>query len=317
VLLFTARRLGQAVLAVFVTTFLMYVGLIQFGDPFLTSSGSEKPLPPETKAALHAYFGLDRPVYVQYLSYLRHIFTGNFGIDFHARRPVAELLGPAASNTARLALLAIAIDIVIGVFAGILAAMWRDSFVDAFINITAVVVLCIPSFVTASFLSAHVAGLHIFGAQPFPPVPHPFGMEVPWYREILLPAFSLALLDIAFVARLMRTSMLEVLHADYLRTARAKGLPERTIVFKHAMRNALIPVVNHLGITIGIFMGGAVIVEAIFDFNGLGGLILEALAEHNNPVLLATAVLAVVAFVTASAVVDILCARFDPRIRIG
>jgi oligopeptide transport system permease protein len=314
VLVFTARRLGQAALAILVTTFVMHLMVFRLGNPF--GDQNEKTVPPETQALLRAHFGLDKPLYLQYLIYLKNIFTGDFGVDFDQRRQVSQLLAAVAPNTLKLALLAIVIDILIGVLAGVVAAVWRDRFIDALIQVSTIVLLCLPVFVSAVFLRAWLSGAHLFGIELFPELPHRFGVEVPWYKEILLPAFALASVNIAFIARLMRTSMLEVLGTDYLRTARAKGLPERVVIGKHAVRNALIPVVNYVGIQIGILMGGAVLVEAVFQYNGLGYLFVRSLWAVNNPVMLAIAVISLITFIVLSAVVDILTAYLDPRIRI-
>jgi oligopeptide transport system permease protein len=315
VLTFTARRLGQAVLVIVVTTFLMYVGVIQLGDPF--KFRGERTIPPEIRATLRAHFGLDKPVYLQYLTYLKHIFTGDFGVDFEKRKPVAELIGAVFPNTLRLALVAILIDLFIGGLAGVAAAVWRDSYLDTLVSVTTILVLCTPIIVIGMWLRFHLTGLHIFGFELFPQLPHPSTVDVPRYREVLLPAFTLAIFDLAFLARLMRASMLEVLQADYLRTARAKGLPERVVILKHGVRNALIPVINHIGVIFGILFGGTVIVETIFQYNGIGYLFDKALGLPNIPMLIAIAVLSVITFVVLSAVVDVVCAYLDPRIRIS
>jgi ABC-type dipeptide/oligopeptide/nickel transport system permease component len=317
VLIFTVRRFAQAVLVLIGSTFLMYIAVFQLGDPFLTKPGSEKVVSPEARALLHAHFGLDKPFYLQYLIYLKNIFTLDFGIDFDQRRQVSELLGAAAPNTVRLAVLAIALNVLFGVLAGIAAAVWKDTFIDALVTVSTVMLLCVPSFVLGLILRAKLSGLHVFGSELFPQLPHPFGVEPPWFKAVLLPAFTLGALEIAFVSRLVRASMLEVMHETYLHTARAKGLPERIVIFKHAARNALLPVVTHVGIAFGALLGGAVITETIFSYPGLGYLFIRSVANVNNPVMLAIAVLAVITFVTLSAVVDVLSAYLDPRIRVS
>jgi oligopeptide transport system permease protein len=314
-LMFSLRRFGQGLLVIIAATFLLHVGVLQLGDPF--KSLGEKTLPPEIQANLHAHFGRDKPFFVQYLIYVKDLFTGDLGIDFDQRRPVWSLIATAAPNTLRLALLAILINVVVGLFAGIMAAVWKDSFVDALVSVSTILLLCTPLFAVAFFLRISLSGLHIGGFELFPQLPHKFGVTVPWFKEILLPAFSLALIDLAFVARLMRASMLEVMGETYLHTARAKGLPERVVIFKHAARNALIPAVNHIGINLGILLGGAVVVEAVFQYPGLGYLFLNALQSANAPIILAIAVLATITFVTLNALVDVLCAYLDPRIRVS
>lgn len=313
-LVFVARRLGQAVLALLGSTFLMYIAVFQLGDPFKWRG--EKLLPLDTQLMLKAHFGLDKPLFEQYLIYLKNIVTLDFGVDYISRKPVADLLGAAAPNTLRLTTLAILIDVLIGVLAGIAAAVWKDTFLDALVSVSTIMILCVPLFVIAFVLRTWLTGVHVLGIEIFPQLPPPFGVEVPWYRKVLLPAISLALMDIAFMARLMRASMIEVLGQPYLNTARGKGLPERTIIFRHAARNALLPVVNHIGLTFGLLMGGAIIVEFVFSYPGLGLLFVGALGVPDMPILLAISVLSLITFVTLSAVTDVLSAYLDPRIRV-
>jgi ABC-type dipeptide/oligopeptide/nickel transport system permease component len=148
-------------------------------------------------------------------------------------------------------------------------------------------------------------------------VPRSFTIEVPWIQEVILPAFTLAIVDAAFVARLMRGSMLEVLRADYIRTARAKGLSERKVIGKHAFRNSIIPVVTYVGVSIGVLLGGAIITETIFQYHGLGYLLYQSIVQNNNPVVMAIVVFGVLSYVMLSTLVDILYAFLDPRIRLN
>lgn len=312
---FVAQRAMQAVLVIIVTTLIVYAGLFYFGNPF--ASVGEKVIPPETQAVLRAKFGMDEPFFVRYLIYLKNLFTGEFGIDFDQRRPVSALMAAAAPSTIRLALVAILISTLLGVMAGVAAAVWRGTFWDALITTSAIVLLCIPVFVLAATMRAELAGLRLFGLEIFPLLPKQFGIDVPWYREVLLPAVSLAIGDAVFVARLMRASMLDVLGADYLRTARAKGLSERKVVFKHGVRNAIIPVANHAGVALGALMGGTLIVETIFQYKGLGYLFIAAVQSANRPIVMAIAAFATVVFVVLVAIVDMLCAYLDPRIRLN
>jgi ABC-type dipeptide/oligopeptide/nickel transport system permease component len=271
---------------------------------------------PEVRVVLRAKFGMDQPFLIRYLIFLRNLATGDLGIDFDQRRPVWDLVMSVAPNTLRLAVMAILIDLLIGLGAGVLAAVTKYPFVDALITVSTVLVMCIPTFVTAVVLRASLSGFEVFGLEIFPTLPHKFGVEVPWLKEILLPAFVLGIVDAAFVARLTRGSMLEVLASDYLRTARAKGLSRRTVIVKHGLRNALIPVVNYAGISLGALMGGAVITEAIFQYDGVGYLFYRALRTNNNPVIMAIAVYSVLVFLVLSLVADLLSAYLDPRIRV-
>jgi oligopeptide transport system permease protein len=311
---FALRRTGQALLVFLVATFLTYIALFELGDPF--ASIGERAMPPRTKAILHETFGLDEPLPVQYLTFLGNLFTGDLGIDFDARRPVADLLAATIPNTVRLALLTMALELLIGITAGVLAAVRRASFWDMLVTVGTIVLMSIPVLVTASFLRDKVSGLQLGGVTVFPNLPLAFGHEPHWISLIALPALAMAGASSAFTARLIRTSMLEVLESDYVRTARAKGLPQRTVVFKHALRNAVIPSANLATIQIGALFGGALVVETIFQYPGVGFLFVRALRSLNTPVLIATFSYTVVAFVVLIALLDILCAYLDPRLRI-
>jgi oligopeptide transport system permease protein len=307
---FILRRLGQALLVVIGATLLVFLATFALGDPF--ASTGDRQVPADVAAANRALYGLDQPLPLQYLTYLGNLFTGDLGLDFDQRRPVLDMLLDVVPNTIRLALVAIVIDILIGVVAGIIAAVKRYSFWDVLVTVVSTLALGIPTFVIGIVLVANLAGV-----GPFPVVPRSFTQEVPWYQEVLLPAFTLAIVDAAFIARLMRGSMLEVLRSDYIRTARAKGLTERTVITKHALRNSMIPVVTYIGISLGVLFGGAIITETIFQYNGVGLLLARAIIGNNAPVISAVVVFSVLAYVLLSLVVDVLYAYLDPRIRLS
>jgi oligopeptide transport system permease protein len=307
---FVIRRLAQAILVVIAATLLLFIGLFILGDPF--ASTGDRTVPPETQEILRQRFGMDQSLPMQYLTYLGNLFTGDLGVDFDQRREVSQMIGEALPATARLALFAIIIDVFIGIVAGIIAAVFRYSFWDVLVTILTTLAIGIPTFVIGIWLRQTVAGNWIF-----PGVPRSFTEVVPWYQEIILPAITLAIVDAAFIARLMRGSMLEVLRTDYIRTARAKGLGERTVIMKHAFRNSIIPVVTYVGISIGILMGGALITETLFQYHGAGFLLVTSIRENNNPVIMALVTFAVLIYVFLSMIVDILYAYLDPRIRLS
>lgn len=307
---FILRRAAQAILVILVATLLIFLATFALGDPF--ASTGEKAVPPEIAAANRAKYGMDHSLPVQYLTYLGNMVRGDFGIDFNQNRPVSELLAATIPNTVKLAVAAILLDVLIGVVAGVVAAVKRYSFWDVLVTVTSTLAIGIPAFVIGILLVANVSGW-----GPFPPVPRSFTVQVGWLSELILPAFTLAVIDAAFIARLMRGSMLEVLRADFIRTARAKGLPERTVITKHAMRNSLIPVVTYVGISLGVLFGGAIITETIFQYNGVGYLLSRSIVQSNAPVIIAIVVFSVVVYVLLSLVVDILYAYLDPRIRLS
>lgn len=313
-LIFIARRSAQAVLAIVVTMFFLHIGLFYLGDPF--ASVNEKVIPPDLREALREKFGMDEPFHVRFLVYLKNLFTGELGIDFDQRRQVSDMLADTVPGSIRLALLAILLSTVIGILAGVLAAVRRDTVLDVLITTSAVILMAIPLFVLATGLHRGLSGFQLFGLELFPSIPRVFGQDVPWYREVVLPAVALAAGDIVFVCRLMRASMLDVLGSDYLRTARAKGISERRVLLRHGMRNAIIPVVNHAGIAVGILMGGTIIVETIFQYRGVGFLFVKALYSNNRPVIMGIVAYAIITFIVLTAIVDILTAYLDPRIRL-
>lgn len=307
---FILRRTGQAILVIICATLLIYFATFALGDPF--ASSGEKAVPIDVQNALRAKYGLDQPMIVQILTYFRNLITGDLGIDYSQRRPVTELLVDAVPNSIRLALVAIIMDVIIGVTAGVIAAVKRYSFWDVLVTITTTLLIGIPTFVIGVLLVANLSGI-----GPFPPVPRSFAVEVPWIQEVLLPAFTLAVVDAAFIARLMRGSMLEVLRADYIRTARAKGLSEAVVIGKHAMRNSMIPVVTYIGISLGVLFGGAIITETIYQYNGVGFLLAKAIQQNNAPVIMSVVIYGVITYVVLAFIVDVLYAVLDPRIRLN
>jgi oligopeptide transport system permease protein len=308
---FIVRRLAQAVLVIVAAMLLLFLALFTIGDPF--SSSGDKVVSPETQAALRAKFGLDRTLPMQFVVYMRNLFTGDLGIDFDQRREVSEMLAQALPYTVRLAVVAIIIDILIGLTAGVIAAVWRYSVWDVLVTILTTLAIGVPTFVIGLSLRATVSGEWFFPAVPR----SAFGPEPFWLAEVMLPAITLAIVDAAFIARLMRGSMLEIMRADYVRTARAKGLSERKVIGKHVMRNSIIPVVTYVGIGIGVLLGGALITETIFQYQGVGFLLYKAILSNNNPIIMAVSAFAVITFVLLSLVVDILYAYLDPRIRLS
>lgn len=312
---FVFRRAAQALFALVVTTFLIYYGLLVYRDPFVSNGG--RLVPEHIQAALRAKFGMDEPFLVRYLVFLRNLATGDLGTDFEQRRPVADLLAAAVPNTARLVLIAVAFQVTVGIALGVIAAYRRGSRIDWIISVGTMALFALPSFVLAVFLRAKLNGLTIGGFEVLPAIPHRYVVEYSWLQEALLPGVCIGLAGLGMVIRVTRGSMMEALTADYLITARAKGLPERRVVGRHALRNALIPVVTMLGVELGALLGGSFIIESIFDFPGVGNLFLRALRTNNDPVIVAVTVYSLAAFIVLAALVDVLYARLDPRIRLN
>lgn len=311
---FTLARSAQGLLVFVVATFVAYSSFFVLGDPF--ASTGDKVVPPETQALLREKFGLGHSLPVQFLTYLGNLFTGDLGVDYNQRRPVWDQLAAVTPNTVRLAVAALALQLLIGISLGVLAAVRRSSLWDVLVTTGTVVMFSLPLFVVAVFFRNTLSGLQVFGLTVFPVLPRTVTVRVEWWQELLLPTLTLALGALAFTARLTRASMLEVLESDYVRTARAKGLGEGTVLFKHALRNAVIPLTNLAAIDLGALMAGTIIVETIFQYDGLGYLFVRALRELNSPILMAVLAYSIIVFIVLIALADILCAYLDPRLRI-
>lgn len=312
---FLARRVARAVFVLLVTSFGALVAVTEWGDPFKMIGPRMQN--PTTRAILNETFGLDQPLVIRYLHFVGNLATGDLGIDFKRRRPIFDMLAEVAPNTLRLALAAILIQMVVGVTLGVIAASRRHSFTDLVITTGSIVVTSIPLFVIAAWMRTGLSGTSFLGWQPFPRLPRSLGVETTWLRELPLPAIALGIGALSFTVIMTRHSMLEVLEADYIRTARAKGLTERKVLFKHAARNALKPVAELSAMQLGALMGGSIIVEAIFQYPGLGYLFVQSMTENNHPVMIAVTAYSVVLFVVVLMFVDILIAWLDPRIRTG
>jgi oligopeptide transport system permease protein len=311
---FLARRVARALFVMLVTSFGALVAVTELGDPF-KMIGPRMQIP-QTRAILNETFGLDQPLIIRYLHFVGNLATGDLGIDFERRRPIVDMLAEVAPNTLRLALAAILIQLVVGVSLGIVAAWRRYSFTDMVITTGAIVITVIPLFVLAIWMRNGFAGTIFFGGwQPFAVIPKSMGVEATWLKELALPAIALGIGALSFTVIMTRGSMLEVLDTDYVRTARAKGLPEWKVVFKHAGRNAMIPVAELSAMQLGALLGGSVLIETIFQYPGLGYLFIRSMNENNHPVMVIVAVYSVVLFVVALMLVDILTAWLDPRVR--
>ncbi|GAB1508407.1 ABC transporter permease [Actinophytocola sp. KF-1] len=312
---FLVRRFARMIFVLVVTTFGALVAVTEWGDPFRMIG--ERMQTPEARAMLNETFGLDQPLVVRYLHFMGNLATGDLGIDFERRRPVFDQLAAAAPNTFRLALAALAVQVVVGVTLGVVAAWLHRSFTDMVITAAAIVITIVPLFVIGVVLRHTLSGVSVFGWEAFPLIPRSIGIETTWLQDLLLPALTLGVGALAYTVGLARGSMLEALAADYIRTARAKGLTERKIVFKHAARNAMIPVAELSAMQLGALMGGSVMIEAIFQYPGLGYLFVRSMNENNHPVMLAVTLYSVAAFVVVLMLADVVTAWLDPRIRTG
>jgi ABC-type dipeptide/oligopeptide/nickel transport system permease component len=274
------------------------------GDPvalMLHQSGGSA----ETMARLRHQLGLDLPVWQQYLIFLGNAVHGDFGSSIFQNRPVIRIIAEQLPSTIELTVSAMAVAVLLGGSLGCLAAVRRDSWVDRLCMLVASVGVAMPVFwmgLLAIFTFSFSLGWF--------PVTGQGGLE-----RLVLPAAVLGLGSAAAIARLVRSSLLEVLRQDYVRTARAKGLSDSVVTFRHALRNALIPTVTVIGLQIGTLLGGTVVIETIFARQGLGRLAVESILAKDFPVVQGTVLLAAVIYLAINLVVDLSYAVLDPRIR--
>jgi len=309
VLKFIVRRLLQMVLVFFGATIILFSALFLFGNPLNNLTGSGHARTPAVIHTLERKYSLDKPFYVQYYKYVEGLVVHfDLGTSYRQQnRQVAKILPPKLANTAKLALFAIIIEIIIGLAAGIISAVFQYSFIDVLVTVLTTVTIGVPVFVIGILLQ------EIFALQlhwlPF------FGLN-DGFKSYILPAIALASIDAALVARLTRGSMLEVMRADYVRTATAKGLSKRVVVFKHVLRNSIIPVVTYLGISFGTLLGGALITENVFSLDGIGNALVTAIKANDNPIIMGVVTYGVLVFVIVNLIVDLLYAVLDPRVRL-
>jgi peptide/nickel transport system permease protein len=273
------------------------------GDPAQIMAGQAATQ--EVVAEIRRSLGLDQPLPVQYLYFLRNAVRGDLGQSLFNGAPVVEELAQRFPRTVRLALASIFVASLIGIPAGILAATRRQSWVDTFVMAVALVGVSMPVFWLGLNLilvfSVRLGWLPAFGHET--------------WRHLVLPSVTLGAASAAIVARMTRSAMLEVLGQDYVRTARAKGLAERVVVNRHALRNALIPVVTILGLQLGTLLSGAVLTETVFAWPGIGRLLVDAVLARDYPIIQGAILLIATTFVLLNVAVDVLYGFLDPRIR--
>lgn len=267
----------------------------------------QKGATPEALQNLRARMGIDKPIYVQYWRYVKQLAKGDLGTSYRYRRSVNSILADHYPNSIKLALAAIVIEIIIGIFAGIVSAVRKYSFWDILVTISTTIAVCIPVYWLGMMLQVSF-GLKL-GWLPMS------GMGDGSIQYYILPAITLASVSTAFVARMTRSTMLEVLSNDYITTAYAKGLSRKMVIGKHALKNALIPVVTLIGVDLGTLMGGAILTETVFNWPGVGRTIYLAILQRDAPVVIGGTIILVMIFVGMNLIVDIMYALLDPRIR--
>lgn len=303
---YIGRRLLQVIPVFLGATLLLYaLVFLRPGDP-VAALGGERGLPESVQEQIRAEFHLDEPFLVQYLLYLKGIVTLDFGVTFSGRE-VAEVIAQALPVTFQLALMALVIEAVFGIGFGLWAGLRKGGFFDSTVLVLSLLVIAVPTFVIG-FVMQIVVGVNLGW------LPITAGRD-PDFVSLLMPAMVLAATSFAYVLRLTRTSVQENLSADFVRTARAKGLSRSQVTSRHVLRNSLIPVVTFLGADIGALMGGAIVTEGIFNIRGVGGTLYEAITRGENATVVSLTTVLVLVYIAANLLVDLLYAALDPRIR--
>lgn len=311
--LYTLRRVGLAVVIVSVAMALLF-GMIYLvpGDPASIALGPRAT--PEMKEALRAKMGLDKPVPVQFFNFFKNVLQGDLGVDVWSNRSVTRIVLEQLPHTLVLTSMGIGWAIFLGIPMGCYSAIRRNTFLDKVLGFFSVSVIAIPSFVVAIYallvFAVALRWLPAIGAGES-------GDPVDQLRHLLLPSLAIGLGWVGYLARLVRASMLEVLGENYIRTARAFGLPESLIVYRYALKLAILPTVTLLGVGVGNLLSGAVFAEIVFARPGIGKLIFDAVITRNYPVVMGSVLVTTGLFVMATMIADLVTAWLDPRVRAG
>jgi len=303
---YIGRRALQAIPVVLGATLLIYAMVFALpGDPIIALFGN-KPVSEAVRINLTKQYNLDDPFLLQWLKYLGNALKGDFGTAYSGQ-PVAELVKAAFPVTLKLAVMALIVESVLGIASGFYAGLRRGKIFDSSMLIVSLLVIAVPIFVFGLLMQLI------------------FGVKLRWaaitvggdasIKNLLLPAIVLGLVSFAYILRLTRTSVVENLTADHVRTARAKGLSEGSVNTRHVLRNSMIPVVTYLGADLGSLMAGAIVTEGIFNIPGIGNLAFRAVRQGENPTVVSVVTILVLVYVLMSLLVDLLYAWLDPRIR--
>ena len=295
------KRVLLAILTIFIVSAITFFSMYAIpGGPF----SSEKALSPAVMAALEARYGLDQPVPVQYVNYMtRLLFHHDFGVSLKTGRDVFETITTGMQVSAKLGLSAAAVAVAFGLVLGSIAALNRGKFIDRIIVFFTTLATSAPSFVLATLL------LLVFSIQ--------LGWVPAWSAQnpsYILPVISLSMYPMAYITRLTKTSMLDALNQDYIRTARAKGVASYKVIFKHALRNALIPVVTYVGPMVAFIITGSMVVETIFSTGGLGSYFVTSINNRDYTLIMGVTIFLAILMVTANLITDIVYKLIDPRI---
>ena len=300
---YIAKRVALALVTLVIVSMLtFFLMFLVPGGPFL----SEKSPSPAVLAAMEEKYGLDKPVIVQYKNYMLNLLQGELGPSIKQRgRTVAQIIGSRFPVSARIGGIALAIAVVVGVVLGSVAALNRGKWIDNVIIVIATCGIAVPSFVVCTIL------LYIFS------------LKLGWlpsygltgWKNYIMPVIALGFYPTAYICRLMRSSMLDVLRQDYMTTARAKGCPEKRVIYTHGLKNALIPIITAIGLQMSLVITGSVLAETVFSWPGIGRLVYDSISKRDTPMVTGAIIMCSILMCIINLAVDLVYAFFDPRIK--
>lgn len=315
---FIIRRSLFTLPVIFLVTFVVFIALhLAPGDPielFLNpdTTWSSEESRQQFVAELTARLGLDKPLHEQFLTYLANALQLDFGESLYTNRPILEELIPRYQATLELTFFAMVISLAIGIFIGILSAVYVNTWIDSVITLFGLAGVSIPQF----WLGLMLMLLFALQLGWLPPSGRPASAFTPeGFRFVILPALTLGISGAGFLARITRSQMLEILSEDYIRTARAKGLHERSVIIRHGLRSAMLPIVTVFGLQFGALLAGAVVIETVFAYPGVGRYLLQAVSNRDFPAVQTGTLFVALTFVLVNLFVDVIYAVLDPRIR--
>ena len=299
------KRIGLAIVTIWaVATITFFLMNLVPGGPFL----SEKAVSPKAMAALEAKYGLDKPLFEQYITYLTDALHGDFGDSLKQRgRTVTSIIVTKFPVSARVGGVAVLVALLLGIPLGCIAAMHRGKFLDNLISVISTCGIAVPSFVICTvlmyFLGVHLKILPTYGLTS--------------WKHYVMPVMALSFYPMAYIMRLMRSSMLDVLGQDYMRTCKAKGVSRAVSIFKHALRNAILPVITYVGPMLAYTLTGSFVVEKIFTIPGLGGEFIGSISSRDYTVIMGTTIFLATLLIVMNVIVDIIYKIVDPRIKLN
>lgn len=319
---FIIKRILYAIPLLFgIATIIFFVIHIAPGDPMemLTNQMHRHVPDPQIIEAFRIKYGLDQPIHIQYFKWLQNCFTGDLGESFKYHRPVATLIAERIPFTLQLTLLALFFDAFFGILLGIVSAIKQYTFTDKFLSIGSLVIYSIPGFWLALMLvlifSVNLGWLPTSQTRSLDYESlSSFDQFKDRLLHLILPVFVLGIASAASTARFLRSRLLDVLSEEFILAARARGLKERTVIFSHALRNALIPIITIYGMSLPFLLGGAVLIESIFSWPGMGSLAIEAVQNRDYPLILATTMMGAILVISGNLLADITYAIVDPRV---